>query len=368
MLVLDDLHWADSASVELLGAFLRRPPAAPVLIAVAVRPRQMPERLAAALERAHRADALTRVELGAFTPTGGSRAGGRAGRRSSYEESGGNPFYLEQLSRSLDRDSAASRSPEVALTGIDVPSAVAASLHEELALLSETAHAVCWKERRSRAIHSSPSSPPRQPSRPRPRRWTRSTSFCNSISSATTDVPRRFRFRHPLVRRAVYEATPGGWRLGAHERCAQALARRGATAAARAHHVQRSAREGDADAVAVLREAGEQTVRLAPASAAQWFADALRLLPQAAVEERIELLRARSGALTAVGRFADSHAALRGGARDRPRELASCCARGSRARAPRSRASWGGTSKPDHASRARSNACPTRALRRRWRS
>ena len=42
-----------------------------------------------------------------------------------------------------------------------------------------------------------------------------------------TNVPRRFRFRHPLVRRAVYESTPGAWRLGAHERCAQALAERG---------------------------------------------------------------------------------------------------------------------------------------------
>src|SRR5437773_3659164 len=68
VLVLDDFHWADSASIELLGALLRRPPAAPVLIAVAVRPRQMPERLAAALERAHRDVALTRVELGALTP------------------------------------------------------------------------------------------------------------------------------------------------------------------------------------------------------------------------------------------------------------------------------------------------------------
>ena len=95
-----------------------------------------------------------------------------------------------------------------------------------------------------------------------------------------TDVPRRFRFRHPLVRRAVYEATPGGWRLGAHERCAEALAARGATAAARAHHVERSAREGDVGAVAVLREAGEAAARLAPASAARWFAEALRLLPR----------------------------------------------------------------------------------------
>jgi len=37
VLVLDDLHWADSASVELLGALLRRPPAAPVLLALARR-------------------------------------------------------------------------------------------------------------------------------------------------------------------------------------------------------------------------------------------------------------------------------------------------------------------------------------------
>jgi DNA-binding NarL/FixJ family response regulator len=78
----------------------------------------------------------------------------------------------------------------------------------------------------------------------------------------TTDVPRRFRFRHPLVRRAVYEATAGGWRLGAHERCAEALAARGASAAARAHHVERSARQGDLAAVAVLAEVMAAAVQL----------------------------------------------------------------------------------------------------------
>src|SRR6266516_5415619 len=55
VLVLDDFHWADSASAELLGALLRRPPAEAVLIALAVRPRQMPGRVSAALERAQRA-------------------------------------------------------------------------------------------------------------------------------------------------------------------------------------------------------------------------------------------------------------------------------------------------------------------------
>ena len=67
MLVLDDLHWADSASLELVGALLRRPPAAPVLLALAMRPRHVPERLSAALERAWRAELLTRIELGALS-------------------------------------------------------------------------------------------------------------------------------------------------------------------------------------------------------------------------------------------------------------------------------------------------------------
>src|SRR3954463_3571182 len=61
VLVLDDVHWADSGSVGLIGALLRRPPAAPVLMAPAVRPRQVPERLSAALERADREGTVTRL-------------------------------------------------------------------------------------------------------------------------------------------------------------------------------------------------------------------------------------------------------------------------------------------------------------------
>ena len=72
----------------------------------------------------------------------------------------------------------------------------------------------------------------------------------------STDVPRRFRFRHPLVRRAVYESAPGGWRLGAHERAATVLGERGAPATARAHHVEFAARQGDQAAIGVLTEAG----------------------------------------------------------------------------------------------------------------
>src|SRR5262249_14525094 len=62
--------------------------------------------------------------------------------------------------------------------------------------------------------------------------------------------------------------------------------------------------------VAVLREAGEATARLAPESAARWFGGALRLLPQTApAEDHVGLLLARCWALAAAGRFTDSHQA-----------------------------------------------------------
>ena len=111
-----------------------------------------------------------------------------------------------------------------------------------------------------------------------------------------TDVPRRFRFRHPLVRRAVDESTPAGWRLGAHERAAAALETLSAPAAERAHHISRSARQGDSAAVAVLREAGEAAALRAPASAAVWFNHALRLLP----DKRLHVLDPRRTASAGV--------------------------------------------------------------------
>jgi ATP/maltotriose-dependent transcriptional regulator MalT len=315
VLVLDDVHWADSASIELLGALLRRPPATPVLLALAVRPRQVADRLSAALERASRAGLLTRVELSALSAEEARELLGAAVDRGDasvlYVESGGNPFYLQQLARSLHRAGGAPAvQGETSLAAIGVPSTVAAALTEELTLLSDSARLAL----EGAAVAGDPFEPElaaASAGMPEPTVMEAIDELLQLDLLRPTDVPRRFRFRHPLVRRAVYESTAAGWRLAAHERCAEALAGRGAPASARAHHVERSAREGDTGAVAVLREAGEEAVRLAPASAAHWFAEALRLLPATApAEERIELLVARARALTAAGRFNDSHSAL----------------------------------------------------------
>jgi ATP/maltotriose-dependent transcriptional regulator MalT len=313
ILVLDDFHWADSASVELLDALLSRPPSAAVLTTVAVRPRQTRERLAAALARANRAAALTRMELAALTLDDARALLGErfdaVGATLLYEESGGNPFYLEQLSRSPTRARRTTSAPEISLVGLDVPQAVAASLSEELALLSDVGRVVL----EGAAVAGDPFEPELAAAAadtPEAAAMQAVDELLELDLIRATDVPRRFRFRHPIVRRAVYEAAPGGWRLGAHERCAEVLAAQGVTAA-RAHHVERSARQGDVTAVAVLREAGEAAARLAPESAARWFETALRLLPQTApAQDRVELLLARAGALAAAGHFTDSHETL----------------------------------------------------------
>ena len=314
VLVLDDLHWADSGSTELLGALLHRPPAAPVLVALAMRRSLVPERLGVALERANRAGTLTRVELEALSSEEARELldGDGTNAAALYEESGGNPFYLEQLVRGLRREGASTSSPSetISLAEVQVPPTVVAALAQELGALTEGARLVIQG--------ASVAGDPFEPELAAAAAATSESAAMDALDELLavdlvrpTDVPRRFRFRHPLVRRAVYESTPGGWRLGAHERTATALAERGAPVAARAHHVELSARPGDASAIAVLRRAGEESAQRAPATAARWFEGALRLVSDnVPPEERVELLLARARSLSATGHFADSHEAL----------------------------------------------------------
>ena len=178
--------------------------------------------MAAALDRAHREGALDRIELRPLTRGEAHELIGHATEdpvaTALYEESGGNPFYLEQLARSSDRPILGSAGGEnVSLAGVRVPPMVAAALTEELAVLSDAARLVLEG--------ASVAGDPFEPDLAASAAGVSETSAIQALDELlhcdlvrVTDVPRRFRFRHPIVRRAVYETTPGGWRLGAHER------------------------------------------------------------------------------------------------------------------------------------------------------
>ena len=310
VLLLDDLHWADPASLDLVGALLRRPPRGGVLVALALRTPQAPTRLTTALDGAYRAGTLLRAEL---APLGETEAEELLGpevapalTRALYEESGGNPFYLEQLARATG---AGARAGAALLADeADVPRAVAAALADELAGLTDAARTLL----EAGSVVGDPFELEYAAAAAgvgEPEALAALDELLAQGVVRRTDAPRRFRFRHPLLRRAVYEGTPAGRRTEAHARAARALGAHGEPAVVQARHLEQSAALGHREAVAVLRRAADASAGRAPASAARWYRAALRLVPADGGDaERIELLRRLAGSLAGTGQFAESHA------------------------------------------------------------
>ena len=312
LLALDDVHWSDGASLELIGHLVRRRPEAAVMVAVAYRTGQARPLLAAAVEGAVRDGELARLELG---PLGAEDAGrlvpeeAAAERDRLLRDSGGNPFYLLQLARGgVDGDGGAPVAHDA--DGQAVPAAVAAAIAGELAALPEQVRDFA----QAAAVSGDPFEldlAVAAAELPEPEVLPALDELIARDVVRPTDIPRRFRFRHPLVRGAIYESSPVGFRLVAHERIAASLAARGAPASSRAPHVEESARHGDAEAVGVLRDAGLEAAARAPTSAARWFAAALRILPESVEPgERALLLASQARAQSATGQLEDARTAL----------------------------------------------------------
>jgi DNA-binding NarL/FixJ family response regulator len=311
VLALDDLHWADDASLELVAHLLRRPPRGRVALALAFRPAPVRPLLATALATAERDGSVIEHALGALsfadaeTLLGASIPG--AIRGEIYEAGGGNPFYLQQLAR----EHAAGRAVAAEPAGAGVPRAVARALEQEIAALSPAGRSLA----QGAAVAGDPVDldlAAAAADLDESRALEALDELLTGALLASTEVPRRYRFRHPLVRHAIYESAPEGWRIAAHRRVADALASRGGSLAARAQHLERCARPGDAEALAVLIEAGRHAAARAPATAADRFAAALRLLPETleTVPQRLELLVGVAQALAATGRLEAALAAL----------------------------------------------------------
>jgi DNA-binding CsgD family transcriptional regulator len=310
-LLLDDVHWADPASSDVIALLLHRSPRGGVLLGLAARTGRAPA-LEDALQAAARHDGARVLELGALTAEAADAllpAGlGRAARARLYEESGGNPFYLEALSGADGQGAAA----PAASVGARVPRGVVAALVGEVASLAPEARALA----QGASVAGDPFDVAAAAA---------AAGVAEDAALATLDAllsadlvrpadrPRWFRFRHPLVRRAVYETAGGGWRIAAHARAARALAAGGASPAERAHHVERAAGLGDREAIELLTRAAEQTAPTAPATAAGWYEAAARLLPDAPEQDarRVALLSGQGLALAAAGRPGDARDVLR---------------------------------------------------------
>lgn len=314
VLILDDMHWADEASLELVAHLLRRPPQAPALMLLAFRPPQAPPRLIAPIERAEREGSCERIEVSPLTREEADGLLGpgidRESRDRLYRAAGGNPFYLEQLARTPLRIA------EVA----DVPRAVRESIAGEVASLPARAQAVL----RGASVVGDPFTPALAAAAADVEHAEALEALDQMVSLdlvRSTESPLDLRFRHPIVRAALYESTPPAARVAAHARVAAALAARGSSPVVLAPHIERSSDVGDLDAVAALTAAGHACAPRAPAAAARWFAAALRLLPEEQSQRRPELLVPLARALGSSGQLEASREALQEVLRLLPPEL-----------------------------------------------
>ena len=318
LLVLDDLHWADQASLEVVASLLRRPPDGPVLLACAFRPAPAPVILESALATAEREDRAARIDLGPLTP---EDAAGLLSvipepglRDAVFRVSGGNPFYLSQLARTAAQAPAGQGTLREADTlTLGVPQSVMSMLAEEVRGLPPETRRVL----EAAAVAGEPFEPDVAAEVAEVSEAAVAAALDDLLARdlvRPTEVPRQFRFRHPLVRRAVYAHAGGGWRLAAHGRAASALRARGASAAAQAHHVEHSAGRGDETAITLLRDAAAASAPRAPATAARWLQAAVRLVPEAeghpGAARRVELLIALADAQRASGRLEPCRATL----------------------------------------------------------
>ncbi|MDA0165227.1 AAA family ATPase, partial [Solirubrobacter ginsenosidimutans] len=310
VLLLDDLHWADPASIALVASLVRRPSSARVLLAVAHRHRQVGSALEPELRRAALAGVARRLAPGPLTSSearellAGVVGAGEVGRL--YAESGGNPFHLMALARAGRPVAGRDRDPGHA----EVPEAVREAVLSETAPLAPDARALLD----GAAIVGDPFEIDFAASVAGLSREAALAALDELVAADLvrgTDAVRRFRFRHPIVRRTVYESVGPGRRLAGHARAAEGLALAGAEPVLLAHHVEQSAAPGDAAAVELLASAAAQVAGRAPQTAVHWLTVA-RTLVQGPDRVAVEapLLGPLAGALAGSGRFDDARRVL----------------------------------------------------------
>jgi predicted ATPase len=209
VLTLDDLHWADGASVELGSYLLRRPPRGRVLTVMGFRTAQLDKPSGSVLEASTTGPPVLRLDLQPLSEDEARQLLDpdlpEALRHELYRLSGGNPFYLESLAHAassvgIDAIASSGRGDDAT-----VPVAVHGVLAAELASLSPMAHAML----QGAAVVGDPFEVGLAAIVGEASKRDELATLDELLAAdlvRPTALPRRFEFRHPLIRHAVYQS------------------------------------------------------------------------------------------------------------------------------------------------------------------
>ncbi len=284
LLAIDDAHWSDAASLDYLRFLLPRLEELPALVVMTSRPDEpdVPDTLGrivtdtlarrltpAALSR-DAATALLAAELG--------RVPEPAFATTCHEVSGGNPFLLCELARTLVAREIHPGAEQAQLVRELAPERVARTVLVRVAQLAPEAGAVAralavlGDDSDHRLVAELAGIDPKA-----------AVQGADALrASAILDPGASLRFVHPLVRNAIYADLPAGACAAAHARAAALLREHDAGPEQIATQLVASEARGERATVETLLEAGERALAGgAPRSAIAYLTRALREPPPA---------------------------------------------------------------------------------------
>jgi DNA-binding CsgD family transcriptional regulator len=282
VLAIDDLQWADPSTLLVLHRLGRSVHRLPVLLVCACRPLPRPpdlERLLASLT-AHGARRLVLGPLDeqAVAALVETLVAARPGPQLLHQvaSAGGNPLFVTELVGALTAGGSLHSAPDgrVEVTAVGIPPSLTLTILHRLSFLPQRTLDIL----RAASIVGASFTVAELSLLTGTSAFELLAGLRESLTAGVLDEDAtQLRFRHDLLREALYHDLPGAVRAGLHRDAARALAGAGAPAQQVAEHLLRGAVPGDAEAVAWLREAAAKVASHAPAVAVDLLGRALEL-------------------------------------------------------------------------------------------
>jgi DNA-binding CsgD family transcriptional regulator/tetratricopeptide (TPR) repeat protein len=311
---LDDLQWADPSSLLTVGALARRLADLPAAIIACSRPApRVPslQRLYNSLERSDPClitlrglaeDAVTELVAATVAAEPGP------GLRTEVAGAAGNPLFVTELLGAILQDGILRISEGRAdVAEMTLPPSLRLTILRRLSFLPEDSLQAL---RAGSILGSSFSLTGLSVTTGRPA-LALSLDLEEAVRARVLeDDGDRLRFRHDLIREAIYVDLPASVRLGLHREAAQRLAAAGTPALQVAEQFSRGASPGDTEAIGWLTRAAREAAPSSPDTAADLLERAVGLM-RPLDPDRDRVLAERAGSLMMAGRIPEAEAACR---------------------------------------------------------
>lgn len=267
LIIVDDVQWADPATLLALGSLPPQLFTLPVAWVLAQRPVPASPRLRGVVARLAEAGAtllhLEPLDENAAAAMAADILGAspRADVAALVARAAGNPLYLTELLRSAGETAASSGPRAAPLATVPVPASLSSAVAAHLRSLPQSATdllkvaAILGREFAVSELAAMTGQPASQLLPPLEQ------ALAAEVLTAAGD---QLAFRHDLLRQAIYQDIPAPLRHGLHRDAATALLAQGAPLTRAATHLALGAQAGDEQAICLLVRAISE---LSPTSA-----------------------------------------------------------------------------------------------------